>query len=156
MFYVEAPDYTYINKKEFLNAYDCPTVFFAGGITGCPDWQADFKDLTSHLDIIAFNPRRPDFDVRDPSASALQIQWEHEHITTADIITFWFPKESLCPITLYELGMCAALNRKILVGCEDGYQREIDVVLQMKWLRPDVQVVHSLEELAKKLAWTVG
>jgi hypothetical protein len=44
------------------------------------------------------------FSMNDPTASKDQIQWEFEHLRKADTILFWFPKESICPIALYELG----------------------------------------------------
>src|SRR5262245_39813726 len=79
-----------------------PSLFLAGGITGCPDWQAETISLFADLPLVLLNPRRRDFPINDPSAGPSQIEWEHRHLRRADAVLFWFPRETLCPIALYE------------------------------------------------------
>ena len=128
------------------------SVFLAGGITSCPDWQSDMVKKLSDTNLTLLNPRRTTFDITDPVQSELQIAWEHAHLKKAMAILFWFPKETLCPITLYELGYWAAdRHKRLFVGTDPEYQRKIDVVTQLRLERPGIQVVHSLDELAQQV-----
>ena len=91
---------------EALTEYEpgpLPAVFLAGGITGCPGWQQEIVGRLHDLSVVLLNPRRANFPINDPTAAPQQIEWEHRH-PKADTIAFWFPCETLCPITLYELG----------------------------------------------------
>jgi hypothetical protein len=100
------------------------SIFLAGGITGCPDWQSVLIPLISDLDITIYNPRRTNFDVKDFSVAEIQIAWEYERLHHVDAVSFWFAKETLQPIVLFELG--GALERPItvFVGVHAGYPRE--------------------------------
>jgi hypothetical protein len=128
------------------------SVFLAGGITDCPNWQADFIDLLSDEPLTAYNPRQPNFNVRDPDASDAQVEWEFNALEAAGAVSFWFPCETLCPITLYELGAWSAAGKPILVGCHPNYARKFDVVKQTTLRRPEVEVVFTLRELAAQVA----
>jgi hypothetical protein len=130
-----------------------PHVFLAGGITGCPDWQADLiARIKLHRPLLVLlNPRRANFDVRDPTASEVQIRWEHEALRRADLISFWFSAATLNPITLYELGTWTQRKVPILVGIEPGYAREIDVREQTGLERPEVEIVDNLDALAAQI-----
>lgn len=131
--------------------------FVAGGITGCPDWQKGFigyaKKYWKHPEdrLVLMNPRRENFDVTDPNMSAKQIEWEYKHLAIADRIIFWFPEETLCPITLFELGAALEKKRSVFVGCHPGYKRAFDVKHQLKLRRPEIEVVDSVEALAQQL-----
>ena len=81
MQYVESPTYTSANMGPFKNA-----VFLAGGITDCPDWQAEMVEMLSDTDLTLFNPRRADFPIGDPLAAQKQIKWEHDHLRMAGSI----------------------------------------------------------------------
>lgn len=129
-------------------------VFLAGGITGCPDWQAevikDFKERCQcSRDLILLNPRRANFPINDPDASFVQIEWEHDALADADAILFWFPCETMCPIVLFELGAWSKQhNKKIFVGVHPNYQRRQDVEIQMALERPSLVVKYDLRQLA--------
>lgn len=121
--YIEAPNS--FNKK-----IEDDVIFLAGGISGCGDWQA--AAALAILDSTAFtvvNPRRSNYDMTDPLQSKVQIMWEHRFLDRADKLLFWFPKTSLCPITLLEYGkwMC---KKAMVVGCEPGYARQLDIEIQ--------------------------
>src|SRR5690606_32061947 len=134
MKYIEAP-------TEIMDSTGKMTLFLAGGITGCPDWQSEMRELLSSTDLILINPRRQAWDMTKDKAED-QIAWEFKYLTSADLILFWFPKETLCPIVLFELGKyAAATNRTVFVGVEPGYKRELDVRFQMHLARPDVTIV---------------
>lgn len=126
-------------------------VFLGGGISNCPNWQLDMITLLNHADdkLVAFNPRRDSFDITNESDSEFQIEWEFDHLNLSDAILFWFPKETLCPITLYELGAAATKGKTIFVGCHPEYARSFDVKKQLSMIRPGVKVRDSLDDVAK-------
>jgi len=118
------------------------TIFLAGGISGCPDWQTEIidkfvdRDIQGYVpDILLFNPRREEFDLSDATQTEIQIKWEFDHLRTADIVLFWFPKDSLCPIALFELGVELGKRQSdtykgLFVGCDPEYPRKQDIVIQ--------------------------
>jgi len=122
-----------------------PSIFLAGGITNCEDWQKYAVDYFTRDEVTIYNPRRADFDITDPTATEKQIKWEFTYLSKADRILFWFPGgESVQPITLYELGRYAALGKRLIVGADPEYLRREDVVTQMKLARPDLYVWDKL------------
>lgn len=127
------------------------SVFLAGGITGCPDWQTDITKYiamySEEANINLVNPRRSNFDITNINMSKEQIEWEHRHLLLTDLKLFWFPKETLCPITLFELAYCAQRGDDVVVGIEKGYQRDLDVREQLKHLRPDIPIVQGIFNL---------
>jgi hypothetical protein len=127
------------------------SVFLAGGISGCPDWQQEFKELMSHTDFVLINPRRKEFDINNKVLEFSQIKWEHNHLIRANTISFWFPKETLCPIVLFELGVWSSKNKKIFIGVDPQYQRRADVEIQMQLSRPLVHINYSLDEMASEI-----
>lgn len=137
---------TYPNRT--INWPFKPVVFLAGGISNCPDWQTEVIDeLSDIMYLTLLNPRREAFDLRVESESAKQIEWEHYMLNHAGIVSFWFPKETLCPITLLELGKMMMTDKKLIVGCDPEYKRRFDVEKQLQLERPEVVVVDSLKEL---------
>lgn len=141
MQYVEAPYYE-------NTAY--PSVFLAGGITNCPDWQLEIVEAIrqSSLDeITIFNPRRKDFPIGDPAAAEQQITWEYKRLRQADMIVFWFSVGSLNPIVLFEFGAAMERGQKLLVGCHPEYERRADVKIQAVLRRPNLVIADSLQEM---------
>lgn len=137
MIYVEAPD----------NEITWPFVFTAGGITGTWDWQAELASRLDHLDLIMVNPRRANFPMGDEEEGKKQIEWEYKMLAKADLISFWFPNETLCPITLFELGKW--LHTEPVVGCETGYERTFDVKVQTQLeLGKEFEIAKSIDQLA--------
>lgn len=128
-----------------------PRIFLAGGITGCPDWQAiavqQFKDLPGEI----YNPRRDNFPIDDPTAAKTQIVWEYEHLHKADHILMWFCQDTIQPIVLYECGYHLARGRlcrfNLFIGIEPGYSRESDVRIQAELSGYSLPIPHTLEAL---------
>jgi len=147
---IVAPDKLLIENAKY--------VFLAGGITNCPDWQNTLTKLItapSDKNCVVFNPRRP----FEPSSIEEQIYWEFTRIRASDAILFWFPRETLCPITLFELGSCISMPqarsiipKPLFVGCHPEYQRKNDIVLQLKLARPEISVKASLQEVADQVS----
>ena len=127
MEYVEAPN-SPPSEEKLVN------LFLAGGITGCPDWQSQVVDAVKDLPVRVYNPRRKTFDANptDEKAAQTQIEWEFQALSRCDMVVFWFPKESICPISLYELGRLNTMHdtKTILIGTHKEYSRRVDVALQ--------------------------
>jgi len=139
MEYIEAP-----------NVYEgnSPALFLAGGISDAENWQLKFIELIPYAEFAILNPRRASFPVGDPDAKVQQIEWEHRHMQRADLVAFWFPPQTLCPIALFELGACCAARKAMVVGTDPGYARRSDLETHLRLRRPDVRIVNSLEALA--------
>jgi hypothetical protein len=138
MHYIEALQ-TYNGKETSL--------FLAGGITGCPDWQQEIVAALRHTNLVVLNPRRSHF-LPHENAAQEQITWEHIHLRQATAISFWFPKETLCPIVLYELGAWSMTNKQIFVGVHPDYQRIATSIEQLtqeivSWVKLDSHIPSS-------------
>lgn len=131
-----------ISKKEENNSVK---LFLAGGISNSRNWQHEVINMLKNLDHLSiFNPRRKNFDLLNKELIKQQIEWEYKYLQSADIISFWFTKETLNPITLYELGKWGNSSEKeIVIGIEPGYLRKEDVIIQTLLARPDINVFHS-------------
>lgn len=122
------------------------TVFLAGGITNCWEWQDKVIEMLQNekevnLDnLVVFNPRRKDFPIDDPNASYEQIKWEFEMLEKCDIFSMYFcTGESDQPICMYELGrnICRMQMRfpidwnvRLVITTESNYKRAKDVSIQ--------------------------
>ena len=110
-------------------------LFLAGGITNCPDWQKEAASLLKGTNMVVINPRRKVFDMTVKGEE--QILWERKHLKNANHILFWFPKETVCPITLFELGYYLGVFERegyfgpaIFIGTHPEYTRRHDVRIQ--------------------------
>ena len=137
------------------------SIFLAGGISGCCDWQSDLiEELQSIHDsgivnlssLSIFNPRRETFDVTDESATIEQIKWEHKCLEECDICSFFFPaSKSVQPITLYELGKHMGKHTSV-VGIQKGYLRAEDVKIQLALDGDSCAIYDSYEEAIREHA----
>jgi len=157
---------TYNKKLEVVNNYfQCPaefvvnkkvknqmSLFLAGGISNCPDWQSILQKLihAKMPELVLINPRRLDFDISDPTMTETQINWEFRHLLSSSAVSFYFPPETLCPITLFELGKWSSAKR-IFICCHPKYARREDVIIQIGLIRKDVKVVDTLEDLSEQI-----
>ncbi|MDY6902992.1 MAG: nucleoside 2-deoxyribosyltransferase domain-containing protein [Cyanobacteriota bacterium] len=140
----------YIEALEEFNGQG-DAIFLAGGISGCPDWQSQMVELLEPSPWIILNPRRANFPIHEPDASRQQIAWEYKHLRLASAILFWFPKETICPIVLYELGAWSMTDKPLFIGVHPNYPRRQDVEIQTSLVRPEVKIVYSLQDLAEKI-----
>jgi len=146
MKYIEAPNNHTSNEK---------SLFVAGWISNCPNWQEEFILYFKDKTITIFNPRRKNFDINNKNLELEQITWEHNHLEKADIISFWFPKETLCPIVLYELWKYIKSDKQIFIWVDSEYQRKSDVEIQTKLVNPDIEIVYSIKDLAEQILKTL-
>lgn len=131
-------------KPDFLS------VFLAGGITKCKEWQDEVIRELEFDDVSIFNPRQEKFDFTDPFASYKQIEWEFDRLETMDMFSMYFCNDnSDQPICMYELGrnvvrmqnrFPADWEKRIVISVEKGYKREKDVLVQMKLISKDIFV----------------
>lgn len=159
------PVSTSVKKPKQLQLVVCPqelevsglSIFVGGGISNCPDWQSELLSDLSQQKLTAFNPRRPDFPIHDPSASYQQIRWEHQYLKSAKGILFWFPKETVCPITLYELGTYLRKDIPLFVGVHPEYERDVEILKLAAQHRPNLKIVRSLSDLSQQVkSWSDG
>ena len=116
------------------------SVFLAGEITNCKEWQKAVIEELEFEDISIFNPRQEHFDVSDKSASYKQILWEFERLEKIDIFSMYYCNDnSDQPICMYELGrnivrmqnrFPSDWDKRIIISVEDGYRRKADVLIQ--------------------------
>lgn len=151
MIYIEALE-DFSVPKGFIS------IFLAGGITGTKSWQTILIDLLKNNSdkLVIFNPRRRNFPINDPSAAEAQIKWEYKYLRKVDIISFWFPKETLCPITLFELGQHSMTNKHLVVGTDPEYARKHDVKIQLSLIRPGIELADNIEVLAQMIRYWYG
>lgn len=129
---ITAPEY-YVPTRDEI------TVFLAGGITNCENWQKEVIDYLMSLPeektdkLVIFNPRRDKWPKNsDTEEIRRQINWEADYIRTADIFTMYFTntEKSDQPICFYELGKYA--NRiNDIISYQEGFRRALDVEFQM-------------------------
>lgn len=138
-------------------SYTRPSVFLAGGISNCPRWHDIIltrlreQSLESGANWTVLNPRRDNFPANESEAAREQIEWEFEALKKADIIQFWFPKETLCPITLFELGRWIASEKTVIVGTHPDYARRFDVEVQCDLARPGTTIHSTLKDLGNEI-----
>ena len=133
---------------------DLRSLFLAGGISNCPLWQDEMIEGLRHTGLLIINPRRTNFDASDRNMEKEQITWEHEHLHRAFAVSFWFPCETLCPITLFELGKVASWLGLLFIGVHPKYSRIRDIRIQMSLMRPGLEIAESLEALATQIKHT--
>jgi len=153
-----------------------PRLFLNGGITGCVNWQPQFTQFFADSNIILFDPRRDEYDPDEPDIDRQQITWEFEHRAISCAHSFWFTPETLCPITLFELGKSlveplgvhvisnAETNspivtydrRLVCIGIDPGYQRKSDIEIQAELCGHCAPIVYSLEDLAQQVKDWLG
>jgi len=128
------------------------TLFIGGGISGTTVWQDKMVKLLTGTNLILLNPRRKKFDVKDPMMTVEQIEWEFYHLRFARARMFWFPPETLCPITLFELGKYIESSDRLFVGVDPKYARYDDVQTQLTLARPgDSKIDCYLSSLAVRI-----
>lgn len=148
-----------IRAPEIWERDGAPGVFLAGGISNCPDWQeAVAHRIASTTNIDVINPRRYDWNMDSQSEeSRKQIRWEYKQIHDCDFLLFWFCEETLCPITLFELGVAVSRRETLrgpdhiplMVGIHPNYQRKLDVEEQVSLYAPNTPIFYNLEEMVE-------
>jgi hypothetical protein len=128
-------------------------IFLAGGISNCPDWQSEVAErIAKETDAVVYNPRRLNFDMTAyEDVSRQQIIWEWHALRVAAFNLFWFPEETLCPITLLEYGSAMERVRVggLMCGTHPNYARRFDIIEQTK-LKDHVPVFDNLDTMVEQ------
>lgn len=143
--------------EEYSKQPDDVTVFLAGGITNCPEWQNGVIEILREFDslpeydldnVVIFNPRRENFPIHDKNASFEQIKWEFNKLELADIFSMYFcDADSDQPICMYELGrnIVRIQNKfpdtwtdRIIITCNTNYRRDTDVFTQTNFATSNI------------------
>ncbi len=145
MIHYKAPEYTPSsnNIKMFL----CGSI----DLGNAQPWQDKVVDLLSDLENLEiYNPRRDDWDSTwvqsiDFQPFNQQVNWELDHITTADIVLVYFDPKGQAPITLLELGILSQLAKPVIVCCPDGFWRKgnVDIISE----RYNLHSVKSFDDM---------
>jgi hypothetical protein len=135
------------------------SIFLAGGISDCEDWQlAVAERIAEKTDAVVYNPRRVDFDMDAGEAlSRVQIRWEYHALRICQFNLFWFPEETLCPITLMEYGSAMERIRVggLMCGTHPNYKRRFDIIEQTA-LMNHVPVFDDLDHLVDQTILMLG
>lgn len=125
----------YLAPEPLPTTFSNPSVFIAGGISNCPDWQTEIITVmnTEKFDVV--NPRRDTGFDKTGATVQEQITWEYTALARVDSCIFWFPCETLNPITLFELGKMLTRayyhDVKLAIGWHPEYQRAFDLEVQI-------------------------
>lgn len=145
--YIEAP-----TRIEFPP--NANIIFLAGGITGIANWQDRACEVLHNVpNLFICNPRRKNFEefknTAGYSASEVQIRWEFDHLALATQILFWFGKETVQPIALFELGTKIRGNVPLFIGAHPEYPRRFDMVVQSKLYGYQEEIIDDLDKLLR-------
>jgi hypothetical protein len=106
--------------------------------------------------VSAFNPRRENWS-EEPKKIVEQIKWELQHIDKCDIIFMHLAKESVSPISLYELGLLQGgklRDRKMILSCDPDFSRNFNVWVTTgdeKFLNSNIELFSDFDSATKRL-----
>jgi hypothetical protein len=124
------------NSQEQSYDYNTTTIFLAGSIEmgSAENWQLKVESELDKKDVTIFNPRRDDWDsswFQEEKNEQFnhQVNWEMNHMDSADVIFMYLDPNTKSPISLLELGLHAD-SSKIIVCCPPGFWRKgnVDIV----------------------------
>ena len=133
---------------------DAPSIFLAGGTSDKDPWQFRMVSLLADSGLAVVNPLLHPYPASGSREEAEQIDWEARHFRKATAVLFWFTPQTLCPVSLFELGAVSARDIPLFVGFHPDYKVKGDIGLRLQLARKDVQVASDLEVLATQvLQW---
>lgn len=122
-----------------------PSIFLSGSLPppDTPCWRSRLIDSLSHLPITILNPLRLDWDPTWQEELSCpqfveQVSWELHALEQADIVAVYFGAETIAPVTLLELGLVAGKGKRVVVCCQEGYQKKGNVQILCDRLGIDV------------------
>lgn len=148
-----------IKPPHSLNAVENKfSVFLAGSIEmgAAENWQQIIeKAFYQNDNVVLLNPRRDDWnsswkqEICNPQFNE-QVSWELSGLEKADLIVFYFAKETKSPVSMLELGLFAQ-SGKLVVCCPEGFWRKgnIDIVCE----RFKIKQVNTIEEIINHIKY---
>lgn len=124
---------------------------FLAGTTTAPDWRDALIASLTDQPITIINPLRRDWDSTWREEETFepfreQVQWELDMQEKANLVVLYFGPDTDAPISLLELGLCARLN-KALVVCHPSYRKRGNV--QMICRQYNIRLTDSFDGLAE-------
>ncbi|MEC7839994.1 MAG: nucleoside 2-deoxyribosyltransferase domain-containing protein [Chlamydiota bacterium] len=136
------------------SAFETKKSVFLAGSAALP-WRENFKNKMQDDHVIFFDPMNSNAELISRSKT---LKWEIDHIDKADVIIAWIPEgepastRTWSLTTLFELGRFVEMKRKpLIVGISPKHYMFAELLNQFKVLRPDAQVVSSLDEVIDRL-----
>ena len=131
-------------------------VFIAGTIDNgnSVDWQSRVLNSLSfdNLPVTFYNPRRSNWVIDlAPSELEYQIDWELQHLETADVIFMHLEQGSISPISLLEFGLFINKPNKFILDVHDQYYRKENVIRTANRYREDMIITNDLNNGILKL-----
>jgi len=126
-------------------------IFLAGSVSGSENWRLHIAQSFEAENVVFLDPFNASYASADAAAFSAQIEWERRHLRRAWGRVFWFSFESLCAMSLFELGASCQSAGPLFVGCHADYRLRRDVISQLAIARPDVVVAATLDELISQL-----
>ena len=110
------------------------SVFLAGAIDNgtARDWRSELMEYFDGDDryngLVFYNPLADNWDPNLQMSITCerfeqQVNWELDMLRNAFLVVFFFPAESVAPISLFELGFVCDEPDRVMVVAEEGYWR---------------------------------
>jgi len=132
-------------------------LYLAGGIRSTHDWRSEVEEALKDTNLTIINPVHIGFTEKSAIAQHNQIAWEQMAISLSDAILFWFTPETLCPMTLYELGYAMSRGeQRLFIGTDPCYARRVDVQVQLKLIQPKIRIHTELGPLIEEVFTWIG
>lgn len=112
------------------------SVFLAGGIVNCPNWQANAIAAIGdyYPDALILNPRRSYFDVSDPRQTDIQMEWEVTNLRKVDVALFWYADADEAQAGVaHELGFIGESDQDFVIGVDPRFSRRHLVHAQLRY-----------------------
>ena len=113
--------------------------------------EANLGLATAGMLVVDVDGKRNRWMMDDPDAAQEQITWEYYALNGSDCVSFWFCRETICPIVLFELGACMERKQDFIVGMDPDYQRRQDVEIQVGLRHPGKIINLTLDDQAHKI-----
>ncbi|KAL0469580.1 hypothetical protein QR685DRAFT_572558 [Neurospora intermedia] len=136
------------------------SVFLAGTTSKMgdgPDWRDTLTRQLSRLPITVINPIPPNWTdwPEDISFKPFrgQVEWELDMQERADIVLIYYGPNTLAPISLLELGLCARTS-KAIVCCHKDYEKRGNVQIVAK--RYGIELLENEKDMAAAVIRKLG
>lgn len=121
------------------------------------EWRASVQERLVTFPVTVVSSRRPmtkpkETPHSEPFEYKTMLEWENAYIDRCQAVMFWFPWESSCAESMFQLGRLARDRRIVLfVGAHPNYRCRESLVQLMKYVRPEVLVASTFEKLMSQL-----
>ena len=118
------------------------TYYLAGPVTANP-WRSVLAAILAQSDFAG--------STRCIAFYHISAAEEHTAMGDAHAIVFWFPEGDRGMTALYELGLWMGTTKPVFLGLDPKYQYKEKILERVVLVRPDLNVVFSLHDLAAQM-----